>query len=125
MRSKSSDRYVIVCTSMLAKQEHPIEGMPLFWSNKLGWVTLSGADVFTIEDTTKLNLPLEGDWVMLPTALNPETASGSTFSDAYAKGKEACASGISMSTCPHLIGSVEEMCWCTGWLVANQDSKEG
>lgn len=37
----------------------------LFWSNEIGWVDQYEADVFSRDQQTYLNLPIEGHWVPL------------------------------------------------------------
>lgn len=39
----------------------------LFWSNTDGWVDDDNFDVFTLEESEELNLPIEGQWVRLIT----------------------------------------------------------
>lgn len=39
-----------------------INNSKLYWSNKDGWVE-KFFDMFTLEETETLNLPLEGKWV--------------------------------------------------------------
>lgn len=40
---------------------------PLYWNNKDGWGDLSSADVFTTEETETFRLPMQGEWIKLPT----------------------------------------------------------
>jgi hypothetical protein len=51
------NRYVIRC----------ITDHSLLWSNTDGWVDDDCFDVFTLEETESLNLPLEGEWALLQT----------------------------------------------------------
>ena len=41
------------------------DGMPLFWSERFGWVHLSSADIFNKNEVLsgKFDLPLEGNWM--------------------------------------------------------------
>lgn len=36
-----------------------------FWSNEQGWVDLSSADLFTVQEQAQLNLPTDGEWASL------------------------------------------------------------
>lgn len=45
-----------------SKTEHDDDGIPLFWSNTMGWVSLMDADLFSEDDRNQLNLPLGGVW---------------------------------------------------------------
>ena len=42
----------------------------LFWSNEGGWFDLDSADIFTEEETEKVNLPMGGQWIQLKLAKN-------------------------------------------------------
>lgn len=53
------NRYVIQCEN----------DADLLWSNADGWTDADDFDVFSLEETESLNLPIEGKWVLLNTAL--------------------------------------------------------
>ena len=53
-----------------------------------------------------------------------ESVANKIHNEEYIKGKEAHREGIGMMSCPYEEGSVGEMLWCTGWLVAKQDAGE-
>ncbi len=38
----------------------------LFWDNKNGWTCLNYATVFTESECETLNLPIDGEWRLLP-----------------------------------------------------------
>lgn len=38
-------------------------GAPLYWSNEFGWADEPSADLYSAEDTLRLNLPISGEWV--------------------------------------------------------------
>ena len=44
----------------------------LYWSNSEGWIELPEADVFigTQDEEPLYNLPIEGEWIMLPNIEN-------------------------------------------------------
>lgn len=44
------------------KERDDVTGEPLYWSNKLGWVTGTDATYFTDEEASKYNLPTGGNW---------------------------------------------------------------
>lgn len=39
------------------------DGEQLYWNNQMGWVDRELADVFTEDETFRLDLPLDGAWV--------------------------------------------------------------
>jgi hypothetical protein len=41
------------------------EDDPLYWSNTMGWVSLSDATQFTIDEHKTLHLPIDGIWQAL------------------------------------------------------------
>ena len=40
-----------------------IKNPELLWSNTNGWVDDEDFDLFTMQETETLNLPLEGEWI--------------------------------------------------------------
>jgi hypothetical protein len=46
---------------LIQSSENPI----LFWSNSMGWVEISNAEIFTKEELLTLKLPMSGEWVKL------------------------------------------------------------
>jgi hypothetical protein len=50
--------FVIVCT-----EAAPADAS--FWSNEEGWTDRARADVFTLAEKHKLNLPMFGDWAQV------------------------------------------------------------
>jgi hypothetical protein len=42
---------------------HDPRGYPLYWNNKMGWVDLEEADVFTQSEFETLHLPIGGQWL--------------------------------------------------------------
>jgi hypothetical protein len=40
-----------------------INNPELLWSNTDGWVEDENFDMFTLEETETLNLPIEGEWI--------------------------------------------------------------
>jgi len=43
----------------------------MYWSNEHGWVTLELADFYSAQDAVEMNLPLDGQWVMMNDPLDP------------------------------------------------------
>ncbi len=42
-----------------------------FWNNNEGWTfSIEDASVFTLEETRKLHLPIEGEWLLLINAFH-------------------------------------------------------
>lgn len=73
----SGARYVIPMLS--SKLVHDDDEM-LYWSNQIGWTSLSHATVYTEEEKDKFGIPFGGDdWVKLPVVCpTPETLSPAT-----------------------------------------------
>jgi len=62
-KARGMDHYVI---ALEVSRHNDDDSELLYWSDALGWVPLGDASVFSLDDTTKLNLPLGGEWARLP-----------------------------------------------------------
>lgn len=57
-----TNRFVIEC----------VNDRTLLWNNAEGWVEGDDFDVFSLDETENLTLPIEGAWVRLNTRINEE-----------------------------------------------------
>lgn len=48
---------------IIGMREKDEDGAPLFWSNEDGWVDIGSAARFTLEEMTRVRLPVGGAWI--------------------------------------------------------------
>jgi hypothetical protein len=58
---KTKNLYVVRCMT-----PDPDDGT-LYWNNKEGWMVLECAEVYTEDEIEIYNLPIDGEWELLPT----------------------------------------------------------
>tara|TARA_Y100000034_G_scaffold127663_1_gene180914 strand:- start:1019 stop:1420 length:402 start_codon:yes stop_codon:yes gene_type:complete len=57
-------RLIYIIRGTTKNETDPLEGYPLYWSNEDGWVDYDSADQFSQEERDKLNLPMNGEWML-------------------------------------------------------------